>query len=127
MDANNDVCGTPGVAACYSSVPIYQLNEYTLTANVQWEDELSPAYSICCGDALVLPNGNAEFDVAYDVNTPNLSYIEEVTQTQTPELIWRMNIQNNLAYRGMRIQSLYPGQVWPAYAQQNVRLANPQH
>ena len=127
MDTNNDVCGTPGVAACYSSVPIYQLNEYTLTANVLWQDILSPAYSICCGDALVLPNGNAEFDVAYDVNTPNLSYIEEVTQTQTPELIWKMNVQNNLAYRAMRIPSLYPGQVWPAYAQQNVRSTNSQH
>ncbi len=127
MDANNDVCGTPGVPACYSSVPIYQLNEYTMTANVLWQDILSPAYSICCGDALVLPNGNVEFDVAYDVNTPNLSYIEEVTQTQTPELIWKMNVQNNLAYRAMRIPSLYPGQVWPAYAQQNVRSGNSQH
>jgi hypothetical protein len=126
MDTNNDVCGTPGIAACYSSVPIYQLNEYTLTANVLWQDVLSPAYSICCGDALVLPNGNVEFDVAYDVNTPNLSYIEEVTQTQTPELIWKMNVQNNLAYRAMRIPSLYPGQVWPAYAQQNVRSTNSQ-
>lgn len=123
VDSNNDICGSPGVIACYSSVPIYQLNEYTMTANVLWEDNLSPAYSICCGDALILPNGNVEFDVAYDVNTPNVSYIEEVTQTSTPELIWRMNITGQLAYRGIRTPSLYPGQVWPAYAQQNVRKA----
>jgi arylsulfate sulfotransferase len=126
MDSNNDVCGTTGVGACYSSVPIYQLNEYTKTASVLWEDNLSPAYSICCGDALILPNGNVEFDVAFDQNTPNVSYIEEVTQTQAPELIWRMNITGQLAYRGIRTPSLYPGQVWPAYAQQNLRHANAQ-
>ncbi len=127
VDANNDVCGTPGFIACYSSVPIFQLNEYTKTASVLWENKLSPAYSICCGDALILPNGNVEYDVALDVNTPNVSYIEEVTQTETPELIWRMNVQGQLAYRGFRIPSLYPDQVWPAYAQQNVRRADPQH
>ena len=127
IDSNNDVCGSPGVGACYSSVPIFQLNEYTKTASILWEDNLNPANSICCGDALVLPSGNVEFDVALDVNTPNVSYIEEVTQTQAPELIWRMNIQDQLAYRGIRIPSLYPGQVWPIYTQQNLRHANVPH
>jgi arylsulfate sulfotransferase len=124
MDSNNDVCGSTGIPACYSSVPILELNEYTMTANVWWQYMLNPAYSTCCGDALVLPNGNVEFDVAMDVNTPNVSYIEEVTQTQSPDLIWRMNVQNQLAYRGIRIPSLYPGQVWPANAQQNLRTPN---
>jgi arylsulfate sulfotransferase len=114
VDSNNDVCGTSGVVGCYSSVPIFQLNEYTKTASILWEYNLSPAYSVCCGDALILPGGNVEFDVAYDVTNPNVSSIEEVTQTQSPELIWRMNIQGLLAYRGFRIPSLYPGQVWPA-------------
>jgi arylsulfate sulfotransferase len=126
MDSNNDVCGSTGVAACYSSVPIFELNEYTKTANVTWEDKLLGAYSICCGDALVLPSGNVEFDVAYDQNRPNLSYIEEVTQTQSPELIWQMNIQGQVAYRGFRIPSLYPGQTWPAALVQNVRPATAQ-
>jgi hypothetical protein len=72
---------------------------------------------------LILPNGNVEFDVALDVNTPRVSYIEEVTQAQAPELVWKMNIQSQLAYRGMRIPSLYPGQVWTVYAQQNARKA----
>jgi arylsulfate sulfotransferase len=123
VDTNNDVCGSAGVIPCYSSVPIFQLNEYDKTASVLWEDNLSPAYSVCCGDALILVNGDVEFDIADDVNNPNLSYIEEVTPTPAPELIWRMNISGQLVYRGMRIPSLYPGQVWPAYAQQNVRQA----
>lgn len=117
MDSNNDVCGSPGVGTCYSSVPIFQLNEYDKTATLVWEDNLNPVYSICCGDALILPNGNVEFDAAFDVNNPNVSSIEEVTQTQAPELVWRMDIQGQLAYRGMRIPSLYPGQVWPAITQ----------
>lgn len=121
MDSSGAVCDSPGVANCYSSVPIFEINEYTKTASIVWEAILSPAYSICCGDALVLPNGNAEFDIAFDVNTPNDSYIEEVTMTQSPELLWRMDIAGLLAYRGLRILSLYPGQVWPAYVQQNVR------
>lgn len=121
MDSNNDVCGSAGVSPCYSSVPIYQLNEYTMTASVLWQENLLNAYSTCCGDALVLPSGNVEFDVAFDQNNPNVSYIEEVTQTQSPELIWRMNIQGQVAYRGFRIPSLYPGQTWPASLTQNAR------
>jgi hypothetical protein len=57
------------------------------------------------------------------VNTANVSYVEEVTQAQAPELVWKMNIQGQLAYRGIRIPSLYPGHDWTAYAQQNVRKA----
>lgn len=118
VDASNDVCGTPGFPACYSSVPIYQLNEITKTATVLWEYNLLSAFSFCCGDALVLPNGNVEFDVAADQNfTAGISYIEEVTQTSQPELVWRMNVQGNpadfdLIYRGIRSPSLYPGVTW---------------
>jgi hypothetical protein len=39
-----------------------------------------------------------------------------VTQTQSPALVWEMQIYNQLAYRGMRIPSLYPDQIWPANA-----------
>jgi arylsulfate sulfotransferase len=119
VDSDNGVCGTSGLIPCYSSVPIFEVNEYTKTASVLWENNLSPAYSICCGDSVLLPTGNVEFDVAYDVNTPNVSYVEEVSQSQSPELIWRMNITNQLAYRAYRVPSLYPGITWPAKTQQN--------
>jgi arylsulfate sulfotransferase len=120
MDSNNDVCGSAGVDACYSSVPILQLDESAKTATVLWDDDLLPSYSICCGDALALPNGNYEFDIAYDVNTPGFSHVEEVTEGQ--ELVWKMDIEGQLAYRGFRIPSLYPGEVWPAAVQ-----ADPNH
>lgn len=116
VDANNDVCGTPGFIPCYSSVPVLELNESAKTAQVLSEINLSPHYSICCGDALMLSNGNIEYDVAYDVNTPNQSFIQEVTPEQTPELLWQMNVTGQLMYRGFRIPSLYPGVEWPQSA-----------
>jgi len=123
LDANDDICGTPGQAPCFSSVPIFQIDESTKTATLQWEDDLLPAFSTCCGDALFLPNGDVEYDIAADVNTPNFSHIQEATQSQNPELIWNMDIEGQLAYRGFRIPSLYPGVVWPATAQSSASRA----
>ena len=111
LDANTTICGSLGAANCYSSVPIVELNEYTKTAQILWEDKLA-AYSICCGNASLLLNGHVEFDVAFDQYTPGISYIQEVTQEQSPQLLWQMNIAGHVAYRGFRIPSLYPGVQW---------------
>jgi len=112
VDSANDVCGTMGLTPCYSSVPIFELNEYTKTAQVLKEINLSPAYSTCCGSTNILSNQDLEYDIAFDVNKPNLSYIEEVTPDAQPQLVWQMNIAGQLAYRGFRIPSLYPGVEW---------------
>ena len=118
VDSSNTLCSSPGAIPCYSSVPIFQINESTKTATVVWENNLLPYYSICCGDALLLANGNVELDIADDIVVPPAaSHVEEVTQTLAPELIWKMDIQGQLAYRALRVPSLYAGQVWPAYAQ----------
>jgi arylsulfate sulfotransferase len=84
VDSNNDVCVTSAVPGCYSSVPIFELNESAKTAQVLWETNLASHYSVCCGNAEELSNGNVEYDVAFDVNTPNQSFIQEVTQEQPP-------------------------------------------
>jgi arylsulfate sulfotransferase len=122
MNSANVVCSSPGVPDCYSSVPVFQINEFTQTATVLWEDNVAPYYSICCGDALLLPNGNTEFDIADDIVVPplNVSHIEEVAPSQ--DLVWKMDIQGQLAYRGFRIPSLYPGQIWSAAS-----LSSPSH
>lgn len=118
MDSNNDICNMVGVGACYSSLPIFQLDESTKTATILWEDNLLPYYSLCCGSALLLPNGDAEVDIADDQTvTPGFSDIEEVTRTVPPELVWELQIAGQLAYRGFRIPSLYPGETWAANAQ----------
>jgi len=121
VDSSNDVCGTAGFVQCYSSVPILELNEYANTAQILSEDNLSPIYSICCGNASQLSNGDLEYDVALDVNTPNQSYIQEVTQAQAPQLVWQLNVTGQLMYRGFRIPSLYPGVEW---AQSAIAAAN---
>jgi hypothetical protein len=117
LDASNVPCGTSGANTCYSSVPLFQLNEYTLEAEVLSEHRVIspnqlPAFSVCCGSANFLPNGDLEYDVALDQNTPGASFIQEVTQDQSPQLVWEMNIFGQLAYRGFRIPSLYPGVSW---------------
>ncbi len=132
LDAANVPCGTSGGDTCYSSVPLFQLNEYTLQAEVLSEyrpispNQLQlPAFSVCCGDAIMLPNGDLEYDVALDQNTPGASYIQEVTQGQNPQRVWEMNIFGQLAYRGFRIPSLYPGISWTqaAIAAANARAS----
>lgn len=98
-------------------MPIFQLDESAKTATVLWENNLLPYYSLCCGNALILPNGNAEVDIADDQTvTPGFSNMQEWTQTQTPELVYQMQI-SALAYRGFRIPSLYPGVTWSANPQ----------
>jgi arylsulfate sulfotransferase len=116
VDANDDQCGTTGQIACYSSVPQFQLNETTGDASVVSEIKLNPAFSTCCGDAQVLPNGNIEYDVAMDVNTPGVSHMEEVVPGPTPQLVWQMDAASGIVYRGFRIPSLYPGISWTAEA-----------
>jgi hypothetical protein len=98
--------------SCYSSVPTLELNEFANSAQVLEETNLSPTFSFCCGNAERLSNGNLEYDVAADANTPNVSYIQEVTPEMNPQLVWQMNITGQLAYRGFRIPSLYPGVEW---------------
>lgn len=117
LNSSNVPCGTSGGETCYSSVPLFQLNEYTLQAEVLSEyrpisPNQLPAFSFCCGDTIFLPNGNLEYDLALDQNTPGASYIQEISQDQNPQLVWEMNIFGQLAYRGFRIPSLYPGVSW---------------
>lgn len=117
LNAGNVPCGTSGGDTCYSSVPLFQLNEYTLQAEVLSEyrpisPNQLPAFSVCCGSANFLPNGDLEYDVALDQNTPGASFIQEVTQDQSPQVVWEMNIFGQLAYRGFRMPSLYPGISW---------------
>ncbi len=112
LNSANQVCGTTGAGPCYSSVPIYNLSESAKTADIASEIVLAPTYSTCCGNANIMSNGDIEYDVAMDVNTPNTSYIEESVPGTTPTLTWRMNVVNSLVYRGFRIGSLYPGVTW---------------
>ncbi|HEY1660518.1 MAG TPA: aryl-sulfate sulfotransferase [Candidatus Sulfotelmatobacter sp.] len=114
LDTNGDICGTPPVnAQCYSRATLFQVDESTMVADLQWQD-LPGLFSVWGGDVLQLENGNVEFDINDPTPAPSpgvASQVQEVTQTSSPQIVWQMNVSLN-AYRLYRIPSLYPGVNW---------------
>jgi arylsulfate sulfotransferase len=114
-DTSGTTCGGPGVPGCYSRATVFQLDESAKVANLLWSD--SPGYYGTWGGSInQLPNGNIEFDANSLLfpPSPNIaSEVQEVTQTSSPEMIWKMDIATPMyAYRAYRIPSLYPGVSW---------------
>jgi len=110
LDTNGTICGTG--TACYSRVPIMELDEAAKTAKIDWVDNLSPTYSFFGGSARLLPNGNIEFDeCGLSMSSPNAA-VYEVTKTTPAQVVWQMNVNGQYAYRAIRIPSLYPGVQW---------------
>jgi hypothetical protein len=102
-------CGVAGQPACYSSVPILNLDETAMTATMVF-NPTTPDYSFFGGNAALLKNGDVEFDEASAGGSKAAVY--EVTQAASPQTIWQMHITGQYAYRAMRIPSLYPGVQW---------------
>lgn len=98
-------CGVSGQPACYSTVPILDLDESAMTATLAL-NPTAPSYSSFGGNAEVLKNGNLE----YCETTAGVIY--EVTQATSPQTVWQMQITGESVYRGQRIPSLYPGVQW---------------
>jgi hypothetical protein len=110
-DSSGVQCGTtPTAPACYSRAAILQVDEGTFTASVLWQYEPG-LYSLWGGSAGILSKGNMEFDMT-TVNGAAASQIMEVTQTDTPQTVWQLNVSGENAYRGFRVPSLYPGVTW---------------
>ncbi len=123
IDSNGVSCGSSTTAPpCYSRGTIFQIDESTNVASLQWQ--YPPGYFTFWGGSIgVLDNGNVEFDGSEPYNqfdstgafNPYESLIIEVTQADTPQVVWQMTVTGNLggnAYRGSRIPSLYPGVMW---------------
>lgn len=111
IDSSGDVCGVSGHAACYSRVPIFQLDETSKTADIVWQDKL-PVFSDFGGYFQPLANGDVEFDEAQPTTATQTSDVYEVTKTSSPQVVWRMTITDQNAYRAFRVPSLYPGVQW---------------
>lgn len=101
----------PPAPTCYSRATIFQIDESTNLATLQWQF-LPGFFSFWGGSVDTLGNNNVEFDSSSPSNFPAGSTIMEVTQTDSPEVVWQMNMSGSAAYRGYRIPSLYPGVTW---------------
>jgi|SRR5579872_383170 arylsulfate sulfotransferase len=115
LDTNGTICNVPGPPNCYSRATIFQADESAMVANLLWAD--APGYfSVWGGSVNQLANGNVEFDANAMAVPPSptvASEVQEVTQTPTPSIIWKMDIPVPMsAYRAYRVPSLYPGVTW---------------
>ena len=105
-------CGVSGQPACFSTVPLFNLDETAMTATLAF-NPTTVNYSFFGGNAEVLKNGNVEYDESNTTVSPlDNGAIYEITQTSTPQIVWQMSVLGQDVYRGMRIQSLYPGVQW---------------
>ncbi len=115
LDTQGAVCLIPGPPDCYSRATIFQVDESAKVANLEWA--YAPGlFSNWGGSVNQLENGDIEFDVNSPLVPPGpniASEVQEVTQTSTPQLVWKMDIQlPTNAYRAYRVPSLYPGVSW---------------
>jgi len=111
LDSSGTVCGSTGAPACYTRVPIFQVDENAKTAQVVWQDKPGN-FSSWGGYMQEFSNGNIEFDESAPSLAPPIALVTEVTQQSTPQIVWQMQITGQNAYRAARIPSLYPGIQW---------------
>lgn len=96
MDATGAKCGTTGQPDCYSTVPIFQIDENARTATVVWRDKLE-FFSSAVGNMQVLDNGDVWFDAG---RVGEQSIIREVTRETTPQTVLEMRV-NEIIYRAI--------------------------
>lgn len=95
---------------CFSRAVIFEIDEAMKTARVVWEDKL-PFFAPFIGSIQVLENGNVLYDAGTIGGTPN-AIVREVTQENPPQTVWQLDLSDQLAYRSLRLPSLYPGVQW---------------
>ena len=111
VDTNGDICQFPN---CYSRATVFQYDESSMVADLIWQD-FPGYYSLWGGSINQLENTHVEFDLnaPFPSSVANwASEVQEVTQTSTPQIVWKMDIAAVNAYRAYRVPSLYPGVTW---------------
>jgi arylsulfate sulfotransferase len=112
VDVAGGTCGVTGQPACYSTVPLFTINETAMTATLAF-NPTTPNYSYFGGNAEVLANGNVEYDECNDTSPASEDGVAfEVTQTGSPQTVWSLAVTGQDIYRAMRMPSLYPGVQW---------------
>ena len=99
MNADGAKCGDSGQPACYSSVPILQIDEANRTATVVWRDKLE-FFSSAVGNMQVLDNGDVWFDAG--LVGDEQAIIREVTMETNPQMVFEMHV-NQVVYRAIHV------------------------
>jgi arylsulfate sulfotransferase len=96
---------------CYSRAILVHVDEAAKTAAVEWQ--YRPGFFSSWGGSIgILDNGDVEFDMSAPFGITAHSRVLEVTQTDTPQVVWQLDITEGNAYRAYRLPSLYPGVIW---------------
>ncbi|RXS96455.1 hypothetical protein ESZ00_00375 [Silvibacterium dinghuense] len=108
--ADGKVCGTKGAGPCYTTVPIYHIDEAAKTATLVFHDVFPPKqFSLWGGGIQSLANGDVEIDLC---NQGMASNVLEVTREEHPQTVWQLHLERSNSYRSERLPSLYPGVQW---------------
>ena len=99
MDPGGAKCGDSGQPACYSTVPIFEIDEANRTAKVVWRDKLE-FFSSAVGNMQVLDNGDVWFDAGRV--SDNQAIILEVTMEANPQTVLEMQV-NHIVYRAIHV------------------------
>ncbi len=115
MYANGLPCASGGNPACYTTVPVFTVDESAMTATLDYHGGTGAyPYSYFGGNAEYLGNGDLEFDLTFSPSSQN-PYVSEVWE-YTPEAngqpVWGSYVVGANLYRAFRIPSLYPGVTW---------------
>jgi arylsulfate sulfotransferase len=111
VPGNINACPTGQTASCYSTIPVFQIDEAAKTVTVESRITLPTSlYNDFGGNAEVLANNDLEYDLA---GTPTGAYIFEVQQNSSNTPVWSLATGGSYVYRGFRLPSLYSGVQWP--------------
>ena len=90
MFPDGNLCGTGSEPACYSTIPVFQINESAKTATLTFRQTLpSTLYNSWGGNAEQLANGDFHYDLS---GVGSKSYIYEVTPDQNNiQTVWEMH------------------------------------
>jgi len=112
VDPGSGAAGAP----CYTTIPIFELDERAMTAKIVARKILPPEqYSNWGGGTDVLADGRIEATLSSQGNhgKPGMdSTVMELTPDPAPQEIWEMETIGTPIYRAQRIGSPYPGVQW---------------
>ena len=102
-------CDKPKEPGCYTTVPIFRIDEKAMTATFVFHKIFPKVFSFWGGGIQNLPNGDIQIDLCHVDDT---SDVYEMTRDANPRTIWDLHVARTNVYRAERLPSLYPGVQW---------------